>query len=423
MANEDYPLLLFPPSVSVKERDLRHGGTGKRVLLPSAGRQGERLNPRFDAVRTAIEAKRVTVAGNAPTQEPEFVLVLETVGSHDDFYKAVGRLQADWLFEAEEQFVQDDDFRLEEEWVDGQAPSLKGRAYLVGTSQRALDQILSFWHRYQDDPSGKFDFGLAPLKHVFEHLHDVRRWDVQDRIDSDMREYWQDEVQSGQSVSRFEIEAWYYDAEEKNASVTNELAQFVNDAGGRVLQSALIPEIAYHGILVELPVTKVQEILDGQLPSITLSDRVMFFRPRTQSIATTTNDFSSSTAFDDSRASERDPIVALLDGLPLANHAALQNRLIIDDPDGWESSYAVKDRVHGTAMASLILHGDLNAPSGASVHRLYVRPIMRPMFKIPAVDDRSKLLATCFCSTSSIAPSGGCMSRRREASHRPPRSG
>ncbi len=31
---------------------------------------------------------------------------------------------------------------------------------------------------------------------------------------------------------------------------------------------------------------------------------------------------------------EGKPRVALLDGLPFANHAALQGRLLIDDPDG-----------------------------------------------------------------------------------------
>ena len=33
------------------------------------------------------------------------------------------------------------------------------------------------------------------------------------------------------------------------------------------------------------------------------------------------------------------PRVALLDGLPFANHDALAGRLIIDDPDGLGSTY------------------------------------------------------------------------------------
>jgi hypothetical protein len=52
--------------------------------------------------------------------------------------------------------------------------------------------------------------------------------------------------------------------------------------------------------------------------------------------------------------------------------------LIIDDPDDWSGDYAVKDRVHGTAMASLIVHGDLSAPSAPPTRPVYVRPILRP---------------------------------------------
>jgi hypothetical protein len=58
---------------------------------------------------------------------------------------------------------------------------------------------------------------------------------------------------------------------------------------------------------------------------------------------------------------EKDPVVALLDSLPLANHALLAGCLMVDDPDGWELIYEVKDRVHGTAMASLILHSEQDA--------------------------------------------------------------
>jgi hypothetical protein len=38
----------------------------------------------------------------------------------------------------------------------------------------------------------------------------------------------------------------------------------------------------------------------------------------------------------------------------------LAGRLIVDDPDGLDEVYPVARREHGTAMASLIIHGDLN---------------------------------------------------------------
>jgi hypothetical protein len=68
----------------------------------------------------------------------------------------------------------------------------------------------------------------------------------------------------------------------------------------------------------------------------------------------------------------------LLDGLPLQNHPLLSGRLTVDDPDGWESAYEAKDRIHGTSMASLLLYGELDGPREPLGKPIYCRPIMRP---------------------------------------------
>nr|VFJ67612.1 MAG: Subtilase family protein [Candidatus Kentron sp. FW] len=73
-----------------------------------------------------------------------------------------------------------------------------------------------------------------------------------------------------------------------------------------------------------------------------------------------------------------DPVIALFDGLPLANHQLLAGRLVVDDPDDWGTDYAAAGRIHGTAMASLIIHGDRNRPTTPLPAPVYVRPIMRP---------------------------------------------
>ena len=72
------------------------------------------------------------------------------------------------------------------------------------------------------------------------------------------------------------------------------------------------------------------------------------------------------------------PIVAMLDGLPLANHARLQGRLIIDDPNQWAEAYPASERVHGTAVASLIAWGELDRAGTALAAPIYARPILRP---------------------------------------------
>ena len=374
---EEFPLLLFPKRVPIEDRNRGGGGPDKPVSLPTPQRQGERLTPKFTRLFESIQADRITVSDIAPDQDPEFVLVLETIGSQEAFYKAAKRLHADWLFEFAAEFDQDDDFHAEGDDANRGEP-LKGRMYLVGTNQRALTELLALWRRYQANPSERFDRGLAPLKEVFSHLHDIRRWDVQDRIDEDMRIYWQDEVASGNERTRFELEAWCFDSEAKNKAVERDVRSFIAASDGAVLQTALIPHIAYHGFLVELPTRVIESILQGIYPSFVLSDRVMFFRPRAQSVCTGSAAEPVQRLMQAPGEVGGHPVVALLDGLPMANHLLLDRRLVIDDPDGWASSYAVKDRVHGTAMASLILHGDLGEPGTPLTRPVYVRPILRP---------------------------------------------
>jgi hypothetical protein len=119
-------------------------------------------------------------------------------------------------------------------------------------------------------------------------------------------------------------------------------------------------------------------VLSGGSPDLVLSDRIMFFRPRAQSITDGISDPEVITQVGEVGTSDGLPVVALLDGLPLQNHQWLQGRILVDDPDGWENGYEAKDRVHGTAMASLILHGELDGDSEPLKHRLYVRPVLRP---------------------------------------------
>jgi hypothetical protein len=71
----------------------------------------------------------------------------------------------------------------------------------------------------------------------------------------------------------------------------------------------------------------------------------------------------------------REPIAAVFDAVPVQAHPLLAGRLAIDDPADLEAS-AVGTRVHGTAMASLALHGDLNDPPSPINRRLYFRPVM-----------------------------------------------
>lgn len=371
---ENYPLLLFPAPATADRNNKGGGGTG--FTRPSGARQGARLTPRFTALQAAFEAERLRLQQVAPAENPEFVVVFETIGTVENFTKAVARVPGmEWMLEfALDQIAPDQDF-----FVEGKpGKTLSGCLFLLGTNQQALAEILSLWERFRNNPSVKFVKGLAPWKHIFEQLKDVRRWSVQDRIGNDVRSYWQEEISAGPQNVRFEIDAWCYRSATKNEEARLKIEALVQGEGGQVLSRALIPEIAYHGLLVDLPTHLIQRILAGEEPELVLFDRIMYFRPRAQSVVVQQPTAEASAAPAVTGEVAGDPVVALLDGFPLQNHSLLAGRLVIDDPDGWEAFYQAKDRVHGTAMASLIIHGELDAVSQPLDRAIYVRPVLRP---------------------------------------------
>jgi hypothetical protein len=345
---------------------------------PAIGRQRARIGPKFQALQQTFDAKRLQLLQAAPGQDPELVVVFETIGSVDAFVKAAGHVAGlEWLLEsAEEGIAPDDDF-----YDNGsKEKSLSGRLFLIGSNQQALTQVLSLWDRYQANPTVQLPRGFAPWKQVFAQLKDVRFWSIRDRMGLEVLEYWREQVDAGIDPIRFEIEIWHFPNTAKNDRARDEVAALVESMEGRVLARALISEIGYHGMLVEMPAASVSQLLEDRLPELVMSERIMFFRPKGQAAAPANDEegLPLATAMPDHAAANGSPIIALLDGLPLQNHPLLRGRLTIDDPDGWEATYAAQDRVHGTAMASLITCGDLNSGETPLSRPVYVRPVLRP---------------------------------------------
>lgn len=376
MANENYPLLSFPAPTQADRNKL--GGGGSPPHFPGVGRQRARIAPQLAVLQQAFQAKSLKLQHAAPMESPELILVLEVAGTVQNFAKAVGKVPGlEWLVEwAEEQIEPDEDFYVEGR--DHQHRAYDGRLFLLGSNQQALAQLLALWNTYQQNPDAPFTRGLTPFRHVFAQLRTVRHWSVTDRVDADMRRYWQACIDGGMATIRFEIEAWYFESQPKNEATRAEIETLVLGLGGLNLSRTLIREIAYHGFLVELPAAAIAAILGGETPELVVSDRIMYFRPKAQSVADGVGEAQVVAQPAIPGASDKPPVVALLDGLPLGNHTLLAGRLEIDDPDGWETDYEAKDRVHGTAMASLILHGELDATPSPLDRRLYVRPLLRP---------------------------------------------
>lgn len=373
------PLLLFPTPETADRTKGR--GFPSRVHRPSHDRQGQRLSPIFTQLQTEFNARRVELQQTAAGADPEQVLVIETVGGVENFANAVKRIAGlEWMAELEtDEIVPDEDFYDEQ----NSDKELSGRLYLVMTSQRALDEMLSLWQRYQADQNMTFERGLTKFRDVFLCLKDIRRWGVQDRIEeTGVLDVWREDLEhDGNRAIRFEVELWFRGTDDKRQEAQRQVQALIAGLGGSLFSNCIIPSIAYHALLAEIPANAAQQIIDHPEVDLIKCDSVMFFRPVGQMATgkTPVEGDLSDHEIGEAALPAGDPVVAILDGLPLANHGLLQDRLIIDDPDDYASAYTVADRIHGTAMASLICRGDLSDETPPLVRPVYVRPIMKPI--------------------------------------------
>ena len=376
------PLLILPSPGEPLPRRKRHGGGGSQHL-PSRERQVERLTPRFEALQQALEARRVRLQAESHDLVPEDVVVLETVGSVENFIRTVEKIPGlEWLAEIDEtEITPDDDFYE----VTGKGKplldkTLKGRLFMLFTNQDALRQVVSMWTEWQKNR--RLPRGHGAWKMVFDRLRDVRLWGVKDRLhETGILDDWRERVSRGEDVVPCEIELWHRGTGLQRRNARDRVVALVAALNGRMVAEGAVDEIAYHALLAQLPVTSVGSLLedDGDDIDLVHCEHIQFFRASGQSAATLSDDVQhDDRAVLPSELPAGTPVIALLDGLPLPAHRQLQGRLVVDDPDDFEEGYPPGRRRHGTAMASLIVHGDMAAREPPLSRPLYVRPILRP---------------------------------------------
>lgn len=378
----EHPLLIFPEPVHA-EKARRFGG-GRAPRIPDARRQAERLAPQFQRLQQAMERQRIALQGNSLGLQQEQVLVIETIGSIEDFINAVKKIEGlEWLGEFELDGITPEHGFEDQKDTEKQ---LKGQLFLVMTDQRALKQMQSLFVNWKKDASIKFPHGLGRLKKAFDQLHTIRLWDAEDRVrDTGIVEDWKDRIAHGQEVVPFEAELWFRNNPNRQQQAQTYLSNVVDSLGGEIVQQCVISQIAYHGLLGRIPIDELSALLTEmeRLRNFRLlqCEDIMHVRPVGQCAIRVPDDLSETGAVGDeaqTQLPQDEPLVAMFDGLPLTRHSLLNGRLTVDDPDGYESAYQARERVHGTAMASLICHGDLNEGGVPLTRPLYVRPIMQP---------------------------------------------
>lgn len=372
------PLLIFPfKEETVKSR--RPGG-GSEIISPSPDRQNTRLAPKFQALHDTFESQRIFLQNTADGIDPELALVFETVGSIENFASAVRLIEGfEWLGEIEiEDIVPDSDFYQ----ADNIEKPLSGKLFLLMSNFTALTELISLWNTYTRNERVRFDRGKAKFKNVFKLLKDIRKWNENDRLEEfGIINNWEEtlELLPDRSI-RFEIELWYRNSELNRRQGSVSICNLITQLGGRVITECCMPEICYHSILTELPASEIYNIINNRNTELVKCENIMFFKPTGQVVT----DYFENRSIENISGTHNsglptgEPIIAILDGYPLSNHQQLQDRLRIQDPDGFESYYQADDRKHGTAMCSLIIKGDLNTDEDAISTPLYVRPIMRP---------------------------------------------
>ena len=382
MAELNHPLLLFVQP-AIAERAKRSSGPSN-LQVPPHSSQATRLMPQFQRLQAALERQRLSLQDNPLGLQPEQVLVLETVGSVEDFYRAIRYVEGlEWLGEGEL-----DDISPNHGFENSNNPDsdLRGQLFLLMTDQRALQELRGLFAQWQDDPNQSFRRGLAPLKTAFEHLYDIRPWSAEDRIrETGIMDDWEARLADGQEIIPFEVELWFRKDAHRREQAESYLRNLISSMDGEVIRQCVIPEIAYHAILGRVRRAHIEDLVRRKdvfdRAGLVQYDGVMHLRPMGQCITG---------IFDDTRETDTlqeeplpslpqgEPLVALFDGMPLSGHNLLDKRVDIDDPDGYEDSYQARERAHGTSMASLICHGDLNEPQEPMRRPLYSRPIMKP---------------------------------------------
>ncbi len=337
-----------------------------------------RLGPKFKALERSFAEQSPHVAMDASGAAPEQVVVLETIGGVKDFQRAVARTSLEWIGEFDEEDVSPD-----EDFSDPNDPEerLPRRLYLTIANQQAIQELLSLWNKWLQGGKDALPKNFKLWGDVLACLHDVRLWGPQDRLDeTGVLEDWRERVSRGEETVRCEIELWARVSPKDRAAANREIAELLGREGGRLIANCSIDAISYHGVLAEVPIRSVKAILELPTSDLVRSHAVMYFRPCVQTaLRAQATDDGRRAAQRARKAPSGAPVVALLDGLPIENHVLLDGRIVVDDPDQWSATYAVRAREHGTAMASLIVHGDLGDNSPALPTPLYVRPITKPV--------------------------------------------
>ncbi len=388
MAEQPFHLLVFPRARKIPP-PMGSGFPLKKPHLPDHSRQVERLSGQLAELEQEFSRYKASVSTTVTGLEPEMALVIEIAGTIEDFKQAIEATEGlEWLGEWDVKEMQpDEDFYEINQQGDRQDKPMSGRLFLFMQNENGLRELLALWNRWEKDqilPRGK-----TKWRDVFSQTRRIRRWGLEETLrETGMIERWRDLRDPVKPVEEVhcQIELFYRRSPEKRKEVEANIRELLEEIKGETLSQFLDMEnIGFHAVKAKLPAEQVRRLL-GFLDSnanalnihLFMFPGVMYFRPTGQSLATMGDEPGTEMEFPDG-APESPPIAAILDGVPSLEHNALRGRLLFDDPDNLSSEYQPGERRHGTAIASLVVHGELhNGQSNPLTRQVYCLPVMQP---------------------------------------------
>ena len=351
-----------------------------RGLTPQ--RQAQRLGRVFDRLDQVLPDpdKLADLRDDPSAIVPERALVFEVAGTLSDFYRSASRIPGlEFLGEDEKEIVADEDFAVFDKDIRKDEKLVPARLYFTIPDTQALKELVRLWKLFSAGAS--LGRGYKPWMDVFAHLVDVRPWGPKDRLSEETLADWSRRIADDPDVPvPVEVEFWYREDKDRRRRVEADFIAEIKALGGVLLESTDIGPIRYHAALVKVPPNVVEKIIEHPDVSLAKHEETMFLR--SQSLVgepcAETESFPGEEANRPVPDELNPPVAALLDGVPMTGHDRLAGRLDLDDPEDFADEYgSAGEQRHGTGMASLIVHGDLNAPTTIR-SLLHVRPLMKP---------------------------------------------
>ncbi|MEH6461713.1 S8 family peptidase [Chitinimonas sp. JJ19] len=348
------------PLVRLKKTSTGEKFKGRKPHFPRRipyERQAQRLGEVFQNTASALDdlAKGIDVASDPRAVIPERCLVFELIGPVQKFNVAAQALGLEWLLtEGIGESAEDDDSEAAEDSSELPPPKL---LYLTMPSERALTRLLTQWKQYSKGWPAPNE--LRGLWDLFDYLHVLRPWSFEDRVDPALARYVDsvlaDEPDRDVLV---EIDLWYRTERDRRDRSIETLKEMLEEVGGALLDLVDLEEIRYQGALVRVPAEVARSLVSGEDGIASLND-VMTIRPQSAYESPIETDQSQIQGSPSLAAPSGPCLAAMLDGYPVTEHEALLGRVHIVEVDVTGENVPVMARFHGTAMASLILNGDM----------------------------------------------------------------